>query len=448
MAPGPRLRPVKSSSMSRTKTIKLIDFQSTRSSASEVRSSCFANSNRMSPPFERFSIDAIQEIARLKKRSRHNSSAGGRTVRLSYRHRLMRSSAGQSKDAALNDFRYAADDPLGKQCPLGAHIRRANPRDTGGRREARRHRILRRGISYGGPLLKEGVQDDGEKRGLLFVAANSRIDLQFEVIQGHWINGGEFLGQSGLGRCPLTANHSGATSDSFLKAGASAPITGLPRFVTTRGGDYFFAPGIEALREISNRGRFAPDAGKIPDFSMGDVATPALLDPKRLRKYGQTILSQPDLSEKAAIHVELPSPGGRRKFCFIGQHRDVAYVLKNGEIAGEPERPEFSVRQYRDNGRGITRGSDFLVGTEEFVSTAPTRKRLRTILEKAWSALAKGNRPGHGQRCTRRCATCFGERSAANGQRAADRSDQGSGHSSYLRDHTRGLWRSGPGVVD
>ncbi len=132
---------------------------------------------------------------------------------------------------------------------------RAIPADV---REARRHRILRRGISYGGPLLKEGVPDDGEKRGLLFVAANARIDLQFEVIQGHWINGGEFLGQSGLGRCPLTANHSGATSDSFLEAGASAPITGLPRFVTTRGGDYFFAPGIEALREISNGGRFDP----------------------------------------------------------------------------------------------------------------------------------------------------------------------------------------------
>ena len=298
-------------------------------------------------------------------------------------------SAGQSKDAALNDFRYAADDPLGKQCPLGAHIRRVNPRDTGGRREARRHRILRRGISYGGPLLKEGAQDDGEKRGLLFVAANSRIDLQFEVIQGQWINGGEFLGQSGLGRCPLTANHNGATSDSFLKAGASAPITGLPRFVTTRGGDYFFVPGIEALREISKKGRFAPDAGKIPSFSMGDAATPALLDAEQLRKYGQDILSQPDRSEKAAIHVELPSPGG--KFCFIGQHRDVAYVLKNGELAGEPKRPEFSVRQYREHGRGIARGSDFLVGTEDYVSTAPTRKRLRTILEKACSTLAKGN---------------------------------------------------------
>jgi hypothetical protein len=100
-------------------------------------------------------------------------------------------------DATLNDFRFAADDPRGEKCPLGAHIRRVNPRDIGGRDEVRRHRILRRGISYGGPLLGE-KGDDVEKRGLLFIAANSRIDLQFEVIQADWINGGEFLGQAGL----------------------------------------------------------------------------------------------------------------------------------------------------------------------------------------------------------------------------------------------------------
>ncbi len=218
-------------------------------------------------------------------------------------------SAGQSKDAALNDFRYAADDPLGKQCPLGAHIRRANPRDTGGRREARRHRILRRGISYGGPLLKEGVQDDGEKRGLLFVAANSRIDLQFEVIQGHWINGGEFLGQSGLGRCPLTANHSGATSDSFLKAGASAPITGLPRFVTTRGGDYFFVPGIEALREISNKGRFAPDAGKIPELQHGRCSYACFARCRTIAEvWTRPSLANPTLARKRLFMWSYPPP--------------------------------------------------------------------------------------------------------------------------------------------
>ena len=301
-------------------------------------------------------------------------------------------SAGQWMEAALNNFRYAADDPLGEKCPLGAHIRRANPRDIGGRGEARRHRILRRGISYGGPLLKEGVPHDGEKRGLLFIAANSRIDLQFEVIQAHWINGGEFLGQAGLGRCPLTANHGGAMSDSFLEARASAPMTGLPRFVTTRGGDYFFVPGIEALREISKGGRFEPEAGEIPfaGFSMGDATTPTLLDAEQLRKYGQQII----LSGRPDIHVELPSSAGKNsKFCFIGRHEHVARVLENRESAGEPGRPEFSVRQYRDHGRGITRGSDFIIGTEEFGPTATTRTRLHTILGKAWCTLAKAHQP-------------------------------------------------------
>src|SRR5229473_1248756 len=210
-------------------------------------------------------------------------------------------------EAALNAFRYAADDPLGRKCPLGAHIRRANPRDIGGRDEVRRHRILRRGISYGGPLLKEDALNDGERRGLLFIAANSRIEEQFEVIQANWINGGEYLGQAGLGRCPLTGDHSGAVSDSFLEAGASAPVTGLPRFVTTRGGDYFFAPGIQALRQIAGGDRFAPEKRDIPfaGFSMGDAKTPCLFDPDRLQRYGQIILKD---DAKTAIHIELDVP--------------------------------------------------------------------------------------------------------------------------------------------
>ena len=291
---------------------------------------------------------------------------------------------------ALNNFRYAADDPLGAKCPLGAHVRRANPRDIGGRGEARRHRILRRGISYGGPLLGQGERHDGEKRGLLFIAANSRIDLQFEVIQANWINGGEFLGQAGLGRCPLTGNHNGATSDSFLEAGASAPMTGLPRFVTTRGGDYFFAPGIEALREISTGGRFKPTEGEIPfaGFSMGDATTPRLLDADRLRKYGHIILR----GDKPDIHVEIPSSDEESsKFCFIGQYDDVARVLRNKESAREPGRPEFSVHQYRVHGRGITRGSDFVIATEAYGSTVSTRNRLHAILYKAWQTLAKAH---------------------------------------------------------
>ena len=123
----------------------------------------------------------------------------------------------------INDFLYAADDPRGRRCPLGAHARRTNPRDTGGRDQVRRHRILRRSISYGGPLLPPGSEGDGRKRGLLFIALNARLDLQFELIQDRWINAGEILGQAGLNRCPLTgANHERA-SDAFLEAAPSRP---------------------------------------------------------------------------------------------------------------------------------------------------------------------------------------------------------------------------------
>ena len=57
-----------------------------------------------------------------------------------------------------NDFNYATMDPRGYACPVGAHIRRMNPRDTGDSLE--RHQLIRRGGTYG-PLLPEDAPDDG-----------------------------------------------------------------------------------------------------------------------------------------------------------------------------------------------------------------------------------------------------------------------------------------------
>ena len=59
--------------------------------------------------------------------------------------------------AEANDFAYHQDDRDGARCPIGAHIRRANPRDSLDPRPGtakswainRRHRILRRGREYG-----------------------------------------------------------------------------------------------------------------------------------------------------------------------------------------------------------------------------------------------------------------------------------------------------------
>ena len=116
----------------------------------------------------------------------------------------------------------------------GAHVRRSNPRDTGGRNDVRHHRILRRGIAYGGPLVPEGGAFDGEKRGILFIAANARIDLQFEVVQGDWLNRGDFLGQAGLDRCPIAIPH--AACRPLPRKWRVAPVTDF-RFRDPRGGD-------------------------------------------------------------------------------------------------------------------------------------------------------------------------------------------------------------------
>ena len=87
--------------------------------------------------------------------------------------------------------------PEGLKCPLGSHIRRANPRDAEGFFDGRlsnRHRIIRRGRTYGPPLPEGVMEDDGVERGLVFVCFNASIWRQFETIQALWIDDGDPFG--------------------------------------------------------------------------------------------------------------------------------------------------------------------------------------------------------------------------------------------------------------
>jgi Dyp-type peroxidase family len=286
--------------------------------------------------------------------------------------------AGPGAEAWFNDFRYVTHDPQGRKCPLGAHVRRANPRDIGGRDGVRRHRILRRGVSYGGPLLPEDSIGDGEKRGLLFIAANARIDTQFEVIQAEWLNQGELLGQAGLGRCPLAGANGGGPQDAFLEAGAAAPVTELPRFVLTRGGDYFFAPGVEALRKIASDPfpLFPVGEEEMPFYGhgMGDYPTPSLFDEGRLGEYAKEFV----LRKESAVYLQAPPPSSE-VFVFIGRHAHARQLLDG--------RPEFTVKHYREASERFTRGRVLLVGTD---IGDPERQRLTKVLDKAWETLKEG----------------------------------------------------------
>jgi len=154
-----------------------------------------------------------------------------------------------------NEFVYA-EDPYGYGCPLGAHVRRANPRDSFENNNlpfepTNDHRILRRGRSY---ICQDGNTGSLE-RGLLFLCLNADIERQFEFIQQNWVNNTSFLGLAGEDD-PLIGNRRldprGGRS-TFTLGGLPAPVcvADLPRFVTVKGGGYFFLPGLAALEYLS-----------------------------------------------------------------------------------------------------------------------------------------------------------------------------------------------------
>jgi Dyp-type peroxidase family len=151
---------------------------------------------------------------------------------------------------AGNNFRYRKEDPQGLKCPLGSHIRRANPRDSLGDDTetqiglSNRHRILRVGRSY--------QRDNGKEKGLMFMCLNADIERQFEFIQQTWLGNSSFhdlMGETDsitVGQCPINnkftiPSHQG-----------SVTLTGLPSFVTTKGSGYFFMPGRQALNFLLN----------------------------------------------------------------------------------------------------------------------------------------------------------------------------------------------------
>jgi len=153
-------------------------------------------------------------------------------------------------DPARNNAFDYANDGQGYRCPIGAHIRRANPRRSlpFDGKLVNRHRLIRRGLPYGPPL-PEGATDDDVERGVMFACFQADLERQFEFIQSQWINDGNAFGL-GADRDPLLGNNDG-TGKFTINGAPPAFIASLPRLVTTAGGEYFFAPGINGLHYLS-----------------------------------------------------------------------------------------------------------------------------------------------------------------------------------------------------
>ena len=111
--------------------------------------------------------------------------------------------------------------------------------------------MLRRGVSYGPQLLEGVTEPDGHERGLMFVSYQASIERQFEFVQQQWLGDGNVFGL-GNDRDPLGAGASVNGDGGRMVIQGSPPLflSGLPRFVTMRGGGYFLLPGRAGLQAL------------------------------------------------------------------------------------------------------------------------------------------------------------------------------------------------------
>ncbi len=172
-------------------------------------------------------------------------------------------------------FAYHKQDAEGFRCPLGAHIRRTHPRDSlppepGTDKSldfSNRHRMIRRGRTYGAPfhpsldpeifLKNLSVDDIPGERGLHFICLNANIGRQFEFIQHTWANNPNFNGLYADPDPIIGAREAyGLKRDQFTvqQCPARKQLHNLENFVTVKGGAYFFLPSRAALQYVLQSG--------------------------------------------------------------------------------------------------------------------------------------------------------------------------------------------------
>jgi len=166
----------------------------------------------------------------------------------------------------MNDFDYVnpdgSGDPRGLRCPVGAHMRRINPRGqpvagqghNGGSNNS--HRLIRRGMPYGSAY-DPSKPHDGVERGLLGYFINSNIENQYEFVLSQWVNDAAFAGAVRLNpksKDPMIGTQDPNESIFVIPQADGAPpikITGLMSFTTTKAAAYCFLPSLTAIRLVA-----------------------------------------------------------------------------------------------------------------------------------------------------------------------------------------------------
>lgn len=159
-----------------------------------------------------------------------------------------------------NNFNYDQDAD-GLKCPFHGHIRKSNPRGSGGfetPENERNHIMARRGQTYGQRTddpdgdLPPGARPTGGV-GLLFMAFNVDIGQQADFVQKAWVNSKIFprvpagAPAPGLDQVIGQGPREPLAQPRTWGAAATIEVDPAPQAVTLKGGEYFFMPSLDFL---------------------------------------------------------------------------------------------------------------------------------------------------------------------------------------------------------
>ncbi len=149
----------------------------------------------------------------------------------------------------VNTFDYAPswehpnakDDSDGALCPIGAHIRRTNPRSARVAGTSHSRRLIRRGMPA------NWMEEGSEHKGLLGLFICADIERQFEFIQRQWIQGD--LAAAGIrgSQDPIAGLREGTTPFAIGEKQIE-----VPPLTTTRGCLYLFYPSLSVLQQFTD----------------------------------------------------------------------------------------------------------------------------------------------------------------------------------------------------
>jgi deferrochelatase/peroxidase EfeB len=172
-------------------------------------------------------------------------------------------------DEAALEIRSFAADPRGAGCPFGAHVRRANPRDTLvpdpelSRQIAQLHQFLRRGRLFGPPAprsvypeplrqhMPDGAPEAAEaSRGLFFVALASNLRRQLEFNVQNWLHAPKH-GNLWDEVDPVLGRTGSAHRFSIPTGAVARHLDGIGDWVHPRGGGYYLLPSCRAVERLA-----------------------------------------------------------------------------------------------------------------------------------------------------------------------------------------------------